>query len=258
MRHFSNSWNWLCNTQSLVIRTIIMIHTNSWPFESLVESLVSLTDMILIISAPSFTSPSVMATRCKTYLRYILWGFRLSNTNCCTTSLYSVVNILNSTTSPEGYKLLHLISSYLQLDSYISLDIHTASTLAAIEAELLVFDNVLKVNIVLIQFLNRLLIIHSRTTSNVLWILPSKVLGSTRTFQRCISGSTQLGPSKWRVQYATSAQIQMRSFMAPLKRPTSTSQMEKMLPTRYVSNVIASDDVHSYGSNYADTACRPA
>ncbi|KAG1812984.1 hypothetical protein EV424DRAFT_1326824, partial [Suillus variegatus] len=56
-------------------------------------------------------------------------------------------NILNSTTSPEGYKLLHLISSYLQLDSYISLDIHTASTLAAIEAELLVFDNVLKVNI---------------------------------------------------------------------------------------------------------------
>ncbi|KAG1846155.1 hypothetical protein C8R48DRAFT_616555, partial [Suillus tomentosus] len=53
-------------------------------------------------------------------------------------------NILNLRISPEGYKLLHLIRSYLQLDSYIGLDVHTASTLAAIEAELLVFNNALE------------------------------------------------------------------------------------------------------------------
>ncbi|KAG0691990.1 hypothetical protein DFH29DRAFT_1009672 [Suillus ampliporus] len=59
-------------------------------------------------------------------------------------AFYSVVNILNQRTSTEGYKLLCIISSYLQLDSYIGLDLHTLSTLAAIDAELLVFDSALK------------------------------------------------------------------------------------------------------------------
>ncbi|KAG1837031.1 hypothetical protein DFJ58DRAFT_718946 [Suillus subalutaceus] len=57
---------------------------------------------------------------------------------------YSAVNVFNQRTSPEGYKLLRVISSYLQLDSYIGLDVHTSSTLAAIDAELLVFDSALK------------------------------------------------------------------------------------------------------------------
>ncbi|KAG1876519.1 hypothetical protein DFJ58DRAFT_720982 [Suillus subalutaceus] len=60
---------------------------------------------------------------------------------------YSAVNVFNQRTSPEGYKLLRVISSYLQLDSYIGLDVHTSSTLAAIDAELLVFDSALKVNV---------------------------------------------------------------------------------------------------------------
>ncbi|KAG2079379.1 uncharacterized protein F5147DRAFT_819992, partial [Suillus discolor] len=59
-------------------------------------------------------------------------------------AFYSAVNVLNQRTSPEGYKLLHVISSYLQLDSYIGLDMHMSSTLAAIDAELLVFDSALK------------------------------------------------------------------------------------------------------------------
>ncbi|KAG1824182.1 hypothetical protein EV424DRAFT_1471936 [Suillus variegatus] len=59
-------------------------------------------------------------------------------------AFYSAVNVLNQRTSPEGYKLLRVISSYLQLDSYIGLDVHTSSTLAAIDAELLVFDSALK------------------------------------------------------------------------------------------------------------------
>ncbi|KAG1739543.1 hypothetical protein EDB19DRAFT_1928076 [Suillus lakei] len=59
-------------------------------------------------------------------------------------SLYSALTILKQSDSPEGHRLLCLISSYLQLDSYIGLDVHTTSTLDAIEAELLVFNDALK------------------------------------------------------------------------------------------------------------------
>ena len=48
---------------------------------------------------------------------------------------------------PEGYLLLGLISSYLQLDSLIGLDIQTDHTLSAIETELLVFNKRLQVNL---------------------------------------------------------------------------------------------------------------
>ncbi|KAG1882566.1 hypothetical protein F4604DRAFT_1879304 [Suillus subluteus] len=55
------------------------------------------------------------------------------------------LNILTHRASPVGHQLLLcIISSYLQLDSWIGLDVHTEGTLAAIEAELLVFDAELK------------------------------------------------------------------------------------------------------------------
>ncbi|KAG1734249.1 uncharacterized protein EDB91DRAFT_1238449 [Suillus paluster] len=59
-------------------------------------------------------------------------------------SLYALLTILTARTSPEGYQLLHIISTYLQLDSLIGLDVHTEGMLAAIEAKLLVFDTELK------------------------------------------------------------------------------------------------------------------
>lgn len=62
------------------------------------------------------------------------------------------MNILTHRASPVGYQLLRVISSYLQLDSWIGLDVHTESTLAAIEAELLVFDAELKVESLLIIY----------------------------------------------------------------------------------------------------------
>ncbi|KAG1729317.1 uncharacterized protein EDB91DRAFT_1239239 [Suillus paluster] len=54
-------------------------------------------------------------------------------------TLYAGLNILTPRASPEGYQLLRVISSYLQLDSWIGLDMHTESTLAEIEAKLLVY-----------------------------------------------------------------------------------------------------------------------
>ncbi|KAG1725468.1 hypothetical protein EDD22DRAFT_982843 [Suillus occidentalis] len=59
-------------------------------------------------------------------------------------TLYACLNLLTPRTSPEGHQLLRVISTYLQLDSLIGLDVHTEGTLAAIEAELLIFDTELK------------------------------------------------------------------------------------------------------------------
>ncbi|KAG2746323.1 hypothetical protein P692DRAFT_20739518, partial [Suillus brevipes Sb2] len=59
-------------------------------------------------------------------------------------TLYSALNVLTHRASPEGYRLLRVISSYLQLYSYIGLDVQTTSTLAALDAELLVFNTALK------------------------------------------------------------------------------------------------------------------
>lgn len=47
--------------------------------------------------------------------------------------------------SPEGFRILRVICSYLQLDSLIGLDVHTEQTLAMLDAEFLVFDAALKV-----------------------------------------------------------------------------------------------------------------
>ncbi|KAG2151772.1 hypothetical protein BD769DRAFT_1623523 [Suillus cothurnatus] len=66
-------------------------------------------------------------------------------------AFYAGLNILTSRASQEGHQLLRVISTYLQLDSLIGLDVHTEGTLAAIEAELLVFDTELKAYITCVE-----------------------------------------------------------------------------------------------------------
>ncbi|KAG2131063.1 hypothetical protein DEU56DRAFT_954175, partial [Suillus clintonianus] len=63
-------------------------------------------------------------------------------------TLYPALNILMHRASPVGYQLLRIISSYQQVDSWIGLNVHTKSTLAAIKDELLVFDVELKAYII--------------------------------------------------------------------------------------------------------------
>lgn len=48
-------------------------------------------------------------------------------------------------TTDEGFLLLRLMRSYLELDMYTSLIVHTESTLAAGRAELLAFEELLHV-----------------------------------------------------------------------------------------------------------------
>ncbi|KIK13108.1 hypothetical protein PISMIDRAFT_83897, partial [Pisolithus microcarpus 441] len=57
---------------------------------------------------------------------------------------YALLNVFTKTATPEGYCLLHILASYLQLDTLIGLDIHTKQTIGMINAELLEFGNALK------------------------------------------------------------------------------------------------------------------
>ncbi|KIN99328.1 hypothetical protein M404DRAFT_155547, partial [Pisolithus tinctorius Marx 270] len=58
---------------------------------------------------------------------------------------YAALNILTNNISHEGYQLLWMLCSYLELDSLIGLDMHTDRTLELIEREQLVFGSELKV-----------------------------------------------------------------------------------------------------------------
>ncbi|KAG2144311.1 hypothetical protein DEU56DRAFT_870425 [Suillus clintonianus] len=57
---------------------------------------------------------------------------------------YAALSVLTRRASSEGYCLLRVICSYLQLDSLIGLDVHTEQTLAMLDAEFLAFDAALK------------------------------------------------------------------------------------------------------------------
>ncbi|KAI5990357.1 hypothetical protein EDC04DRAFT_2873066 [Pisolithus marmoratus] len=63
-----------------------------------------------------------------------------------TQCFYTALNVLMTESSPAGYQLLHMMCSYLQLDSLIGLDIQTEKTIAMIENELIVFRDELKVS----------------------------------------------------------------------------------------------------------------
>ncbi|KAG2140569.1 hypothetical protein DEU56DRAFT_870910 [Suillus clintonianus] len=57
---------------------------------------------------------------------------------------YAALSVLKRQVSPEGYRLLRIICSYLQLDSLVGLDVHTERTLQMIDAKFLVYDAALK------------------------------------------------------------------------------------------------------------------
>ncbi|KAG1765483.1 hypothetical protein EV702DRAFT_981531 [Suillus placidus] len=59
-------------------------------------------------------------------------------------AFYAALPVLTRRASPEGFRILRVICSYLQLDSLIGLDVHTEQTLAMLDAEFLVFDAALK------------------------------------------------------------------------------------------------------------------
>ncbi|KIN94042.1 hypothetical protein M404DRAFT_35449 [Pisolithus tinctorius Marx 270] len=57
---------------------------------------------------------------------------------------YAGINVLKKSITPEGYQLLQVIRSYLQLDSLVSLDVQTEHTVNMINDEILTFDQTLK------------------------------------------------------------------------------------------------------------------
>ncbi|KAI6107235.1 hypothetical protein EV401DRAFT_2060073 [Pisolithus croceorrhizus] len=59
-------------------------------------------------------------------------------------TFYAALNILTNDVSCEGYQLLWMLRSYLELDSLIGLSVHTDRTLELIEKEQVTFENELK------------------------------------------------------------------------------------------------------------------
>jgi len=62
--------------------------------------------------------------------------------------IYGAQNILTKETSPEGYLVLKIIRSYLELDMYASLTLHTETTLAAGREELQRYSDLIKVYLI--------------------------------------------------------------------------------------------------------------
>jgi hypothetical protein len=60
--------------------------------------------------------------------------------------LFATHNILTPESSPAGYHLLKCIRSYLDLDMYASLEVHTEETISAGRDELLNFGALLNVS----------------------------------------------------------------------------------------------------------------
>ncbi|KAG1769124.1 hypothetical protein EV702DRAFT_1181845 [Suillus placidus] len=65
--------------------------------------------------------------------------------------LYTAQNVLTRTDDEAGYALLRCIASYLHIDMYISLDVHTESTIEAGKAEVLQFQTHLEEYIAIID-----------------------------------------------------------------------------------------------------------
>jgi hypothetical protein len=63
--------------------------------------------------------------------------------------MFALHNVLDEKSDPQGYLLLKVLRSYLELDLWADLDVHTSSTLEAADAELLRFSALLKVNLFL-------------------------------------------------------------------------------------------------------------
>ncbi|KAI6097105.1 hypothetical protein EDD16DRAFT_1527753 [Pisolithus croceorrhizus] len=96
---------------------------------------------------------------------------------------YACLDVLTKDKAPEGYCPLHVLASYLGLDSLIGLDVHMEKTIEMIKAELLRFSGALK-------------IFFTRDILNVLRGLVWMGCELTGTFQKPTSGNTYTHPNE--------------------------------------------------------------
>jgi len=59
--------------------------------------------------------------------------------------IFASQNVLTRSDSPEGYFMLRLLRSYLELDMFAGLEVHTTKTIAAGRRELLQFSSLIEV-----------------------------------------------------------------------------------------------------------------
>jgi len=148
-------------------------------------------------------------------------------------SFYATLNALDRRSCSEGYRLLHVICTYLELDSLLGLGVHMERTIAMIKNKLLVFGAALKVNCLLLLKTYHWHRILRTMLIRLLIHPPWKASRKTGTFQRRTFGNTCHGTSKWKVLHATTARALTKNFMALWKPPISFDWTEKMSLRRY-------------------------
>jgi len=63
--------------------------------------------------------------------------------------IFAAHNVLERSRSPDGYLMLRILRSYLELDMYAALEVHTTETITAGRQELLKFSLLIQVRILL-------------------------------------------------------------------------------------------------------------
>jgi len=70
---------------------------------------------------------------------------RINPCNDLQVLIFASIHVLSRARSPGGFLLLRLLRSYLELDMYASLTVHTDRTISSEKEELLLFNAVLQV-----------------------------------------------------------------------------------------------------------------
>lgn len=159
----------------------------------------------------------------------------------CTDSLpqqvyYAAFHVLTPSASPEGYHWLCMLSTYLQIDGLLGLDVHTDETLSTINQEILVFGNALQVShhqlIMVLSHANHS--ICSRTISKLASIATSKTSRLTGISQRSTFGNMSYGMFGWKGLLIIIVPIQMKICTALSKLHMLIEQMASILWNRFI------------------------
>lgn len=194
----------------------------------LLEPKAFLGGVVWIISTRSWRSHLQMEQSTKTYRRlvcitvwfwqWLIYVFQIM--------LFVVHQLFDQDTDPTGYLLLRCFRSYIELDMYAALEVHTESTIAAGEKELLKFSSLLTVILLQCVLLNRG---SHQSLFRSMWTWPKAThYQRIGTFPRSTCWSIFLRISRRKALLGITTQNRMRNSMALSKNRTGCAPTLKM------------------------------
>jgi hypothetical protein len=119
--------------------------------------------------------------------------------------------VLDEDSDPHGYLLLQCLRSYLELDMYTALEVHTSETIADGRKEILKFESVMKV--CMSQMLD--LFESTKLCFRDMQMQQQSSLKNLGNSQKCIRASMSLMTLKQKAPVEIITQSLMRNSMAP-------------------------------------------